>query len=72
MRYAGIDASLYARVRQAATEGELINAAFSDILAGRFDSYVVHEALRLGHHEQHQQLREARDTAERVARAVAP
>jgi hypothetical protein len=62
------DCSAWKEERQ--RQDDLVNEAFADILAGRFDSDAVHEAMLLGHHEDHQRLRAERDTALRVARAT--
>lgn len=61
------DCDAYKAHRQ--EEDDLVNEAFADLLQGKFDTEAVHEAMKLGHHSEHQQLREARDTATRVARA---
>jgi hypothetical protein len=52
-----------------AREGWLIDSAFRDLLAGKFDTEAVREALKLGHHDEYQKLREQYELAERVARA---
>lgn len=54
-------------IREAA-EGWLINAAFRDILAGKFDTSSVHFALQLGHHEDYPKLKQAHENALRAAR----
>lgn len=48
-------------------EDELIDGAFQDILAGRFDSGTVREAMQLGHRPEYARLAEQRDIAARVA-----
>lgn len=49
-------------------EGWLIDAAFRDILAGKFDTEAVHLAMKLGHREEYSKLKEAHDEAIRAAR----
>lgn len=63
-----IEAFKYDRALREADEGWLIDAAFADILAGNFESETVQAALRLGHHEDYQRLRQARDDAVRAFR----
>lgn len=49
-------------------EAMLIDAAFRDLIDGRFDSMNVLEAMRLGHHPRYQALRQAAVDAIYVAR----
>lgn len=56
------------RAMDEADEGRLVDAAMRDILAGRLDSEVVHEAMKLGHHTDYRKLSQALNDAERAAR----
>lgn len=47
---------------------DVIDEAFTDILAGKFESAAVHRALTLGHHQRHPKLKETYDVAVLVTR----
>ncbi len=63
-----MEAFKYARDMREAREGWLIDQAFADILAGKFESEAVHEAMKLGHHEDYTKLKETYDAAALAAR----
>lgn len=59
------------RQRKDDDERDIVDAAMRDLLAGKFDSPMVHAAMKLGHHEGYPRVKELRDTATRVERATA-
>jgi hypothetical protein len=58
-----------ARAMREAEEAMLIACAFADILQGRFDTFYVKEALKLGHRREYPRLKEEHDAAIHAARA---
>lgn len=47
---------------------DVIDEAFTDILAGKFESAAVHRALTMGHHPRYTKLKETYDVAVLAAR----
>lgn len=64
-----IDAFKQRRDRREAREGSLIDQAFRDILAGKFDTDAVKRAEQLGHHDDYPKLKRLLEWATRAARA---
>lgn len=66
-----IEAYKHAEALREASDGEVVDAAFADILAHRFDSPAVHEVMqrRAGSDWQYRKLKEERELAMKVARA---
>lgn len=56
------------RAMRDAGEASLVDAAFRDIIAGKFDTDAVHAALQLGTHPDYHRLKQLLDDAERAAR----
>jgi hypothetical protein len=54
------------------SDAHIVDAAMADILACKFDSDAVHEVMqhRAGSKNDYDRVKDARDTAIRVARAV--
>lgn len=68
-RLGDIEAFKEDRASREAWDGWLIDAAMREIRAGNLDADLVHEAMKLGTHEDHPKLKQALENAHRARRA---